>query len=351
MLLHVPADPLVAKQYPVQGVVVAEIHTDEGVSGLGFTACVGSGGDVPVKSYLDSRLVPLLIGRDPFQINALWNEMYRQDMGIRKKGVPLYAISAIDIGLWDLVGKAMGQPVCRLLGAEPGRVPVYGSGGFLPYETREIIEEAETFLKRGCWAYKFKIGFPDVKKNIQRIRDVRNALGDDVLLMVDVNQRWDVRMNIQVARRAEEYDLYWWEEPVLADNIPQCAEVARNIAIPVATGENEYTRYGFRDLIEQRAAVFLQPDVMRTGGIGELLRIGHLAAAYDLPLAPHLAPELSVHVLTAIPNGAWAEWVNFYAEDLLAEPMEIKDGYLQVPDRPGHGVAFNPDAIARYRVA
>lgn len=351
MLLRVPADPLVAKQYPEQGIVTAEVHTDEGITGLGYTVCVGSGGDEAVKAYLDTRLRPLLMGRDPFQINALWQEMYRQDMGIRKKGVPLYAISAVDIALWDLVGRATGQPVCRLLGAQPGRVPVYGSGGFLPYTTAEIVKEAEGFLAKGCRAYKFKIGFPEAAKNIQRVREVRRALGDDIILMVDVNQRWDVLMNIRVARQLEEYNLYWYEEPVLADNIAQCAEVARNISIPVATGENEYTRYGFRDLIEQRAAYYLQPDVMRTGGIGELLRIAHLAAAYDLPIAPHLAPEISIHVLTAVPNGIWAEWVNFIPEDLFAEPLTIVDGYLQVPDRPGHGVRFNPSAVQRYRVA
>jgi L-alanine-DL-glutamate epimerase-like enolase superfamily enzyme len=351
MLLHVPAQPLVAKQYAEQAMVVAEIKTDEGLTGLGYTLCVGSWGGEAVKAYLDTRLCPLLTGRDPSGVNALWQEMYRQDTGIRKKGIPVYAISAVDIALWDLLGKATGQPVCRLLGGGTGRVPVYGSGGFVPYSTDDIVKEAGEFLAKGCLAYKFKIGFPEAKKNVERVRDVRKALGDEIKLMVDVNQRWDVATNIRMGRALEPFDLTWYEEPVLADNIGQCAEVARNIPIPVATGENEYTRYGFRDLIEARAATYLQPDIQRAGGIGETVRIAHLAAAHDLLIAPHLAPELAVHVLAAIPNAAWAEWVNFNSEDIFAEPPQIVDGHLTVPEKPGHGIALNPDAVKRYRVA
>ncbi len=349
-LLRIPAGQLVQKQYQDCGMVVAEVHTDEGLTGLGYTVCVGFAGAETVKSYLDTRLCPLLVGKDQTAVNALWTEMYRADMGIRKKGIPMYAISAVDIGLWDLAGKAASQPIVRLLGGRACLIPVYGSGGFLPYTTDEIVKEAEAFLAKGCKAYKLKIGFPEVQKNTERVRDVRKALGDDIRLMVDVNQRWDVGMAVRVGRALEDYDLTWLEEPVLADNIAQCAEVARSVPMPVATGENEYTRYGFRDLIEARAASFLQPDVQRAGGIGEVLRIAHLAAAYDLPIAPHLAPELSVHVLAAIPNGWMAEWVNFYDQDVFAEPPEIVDGHLQVPDRPGHGMALEPAAVERYRV-
>lgn len=349
-ILRIPAGPLVQKQYQDCGMVAAEVHTDQGLTGLGYTVCVGFAGAETVKSYLDTRLCPLLTGKDPTAVNALWGEMYRQDMGIRKKGIPMYAISAADIALWDLLGKATGQPVARLLGGIVSRVPVYGSGGFLPYTTDEILKEAESFLAKGCRAYKLKIGFPEVKKNVERVRDVRRALGDDIKLMVDVNQRWDVGMAVRVGRVLEEYDLTWLEEPVLADNTGQCAEVARSIPIPVATGENEYTRYGFRDLIEARAASYLQPDIQRAGGIGEVVRIAHLAAAYDIPIAPHLAPELSIHLLSAIPNGWMAEWVNFYDQDVFAQPPEIADGHLVVPDRPGHGMALDPEAVKRYRV-
>ncbi len=350
MLLNVPSDPLVAKQYAQTGIAAALIHTDEGITGLGYTSAIGVWGIEAVKAYMDTRLAPLLIGRDPTHITALWQEMYRQDVGMRKKGITMYAISGIDIGLWDILGKAAGQPVARLLGGRPGRIPTYGSGGFLAYSTEEVVREAQAFLAKGCTSYKFKIGFPDLKKNVQRVRDVRQALGGDVTLMVDVNQRWDVLTNIRVGRQLEEYDLYWYEEPVLADNIQQCAEVARSIDIPVATGENEYTRYGFRDLIEAHAASFLQPDIQRCGGIGEMTRIAHLAAAYDIPIAPHLAPELSIQVLAAIPNAGPAEMVNTMPPDLFVHPVEIVDGALEVPDRPGHGIEFREEAVKKYRV-
>lgn len=183
------------------------------------------------------------------------------------------------------------------------------------------------------------------------MRAVRKALGDDVRLMLDVNQRWDVLTSIQMGRRFEPFDIFWYEEPVLADHVAQCAQVARSITIPVATGENEYTRYGFRDLIEAGAAAYLNPDVHRCGGISEMLRIAHLAAAHDLPIAPHIAPELSVQVLAAIPNVGLMEWPSGQPDDLWRDPIEVVDGTVAVPDRPGHGLEFQPDAIKRFTVA
>ena len=167
-------------------------------------------------------------------------------------------------------------------------------------------------------------------------------------ILVDANQRWDVATNIRVANLLEDCALYWYEEPVLADNIGQCAEVARAIATPVATGENEYTRYGFRDLIDAKAAQYLNPDIHRCGGFSEIMKIAHLAAAYDVKIAPHLVPELSVQVLVSIPNGALVEVLAGSPEDLWQDPVEIVDGMMAPPDRPGHGMEFSADAIKRY---
>jgi L-alanine-DL-glutamate epimerase-like enolase superfamily enzyme len=276
--------------------------------------------------------------------------MYENDRGIRKKGIPVYAMSALDIGLWDIIGKSAGKPLWQLFGGHAEKVAVYGSGGFLPYSVGEIIKEAEGFIAKGCRAYKFKIGKPDIMENIRRVHQVRKALGDGIDILVDANQRWDVATNIRVGNLLEEFDLYWYEEPVLADNIEECAEVAGSIPIPVATGENEYTRYGFRDLIEAGAATYLNPDIHRCGGFSEMMKIAHLAAAYDVKIAPHLVPELSTHVLASIPNGSLIEVLAGSPEDLWHDPVEIKSGMLEVSNRPGHGVEFAKGALKKYAV-
>lgn len=346
--MNVPNGPPVSEYYASNTYIVARIETDEGIEGLGYTMMVGGFGANSVRAYLEESLIPLMIGEDPRDVGRLWQKMYENDRGIRKKGVPVYAISAIDIGLWDILAKSMDQPVWRLLGAHADKVPVYGSGGFLPYTVDQIVTEAEGFRALGCRHYKFKLGRENLMENVTRVREVRKALGDDMEILVDANQRWDVATNIRVANQLEDCALYWYEEPVLADNIAQCAEVARAITTPVATGENEYTRYGFRDLIDNKAAQFLNPDIHRCGGFSEMMKISHLAAAYDIQIAPHLVPELSIHVLVSIPNAALVEFLAGSPEDLWVDPPQIVDGMMAPPDRPGHGMEFSAEALKRY---
>lgn len=346
--MNVPNGPPVSEYYASNTYIVARIETDAGIEGLGYTMMVGGFGANSVRAYLEESLIPLMIGEDPRDVGRLWQKMYENDRGIRKKGVPVYAISAIDIGLWDILAKSMEQPVWRLLGAHADKVPVYGSGGFLPYTVDQIVTEAEGFRALGCRHYKFKLGRENLMENVTRVREVRKALGDDMEILVDANQRWDVATNIRVANQLEDCALYWYEEPVLADNIAQCAEVARAITTPVATGENEYTRYGFRDLIDNKAAQFLNPDIHRCGGFSEMMKISHLAAAYDVQIAPHLVPELSIHVLVAIPNAALVEFLAGSPDDLWVDPPQIVDGMMAPPDRPGHGMEFSADALKRY---
>lgn len=346
----VPNDPPVSAYYAANTYVVARIETDAGITGLGYTMLVGGMGSRAVRAYLEESLVPLLVGADPLYIGGIWQRMYENDRGVRKKGIPVYAMSAVDIGLWDILGKSVGRPVWQLLGAHADRAPVYGSGGFLPYSVDQIVAEAEMFRALGCRHYKFKIGRPDVMENVERVRRVREAVGDDMELLVDANQRWDMATNIRVGRMLEEFGLYWYEEPVLADNIAQCAEVARSIDIPVATGENEYTRYGFRDLIEAGAATYLNPDIHRCGGFSEMMKISHLAAAYDIKIAPHLVPELSIHVLAAIPNGSLVEVLAGSPSGLWEDMPAIVNGTMMPPAGPGHGMAFSAEALKRYTV-
>src|SRR2546427_12229238 len=244
-----------------------------------------------------------------------------------------------------------GLPPYQLGGAATGRIPAYGSGGWARYSVEDLVGEAERYAGLGCRYYKMKIHHPDPRENRKRVEAVRRALGEGVRMMVDVNQRLDVLANIRQARSLEDFDLVWYEEPVLADDIAACAEVAHAIRIPVATGENNYTRFEFRELIERRAARYLMPDVCRANGFSETLRIGRHAAAHQIAIAPHVVHELSLQVVGALSNGFLVEFIDWTPPDLFEEMPVCRDGCFRVPERPGHGMALARGAKEKYRSA
>src|SRR5256885_15128492 len=335
-VLTVPTPKPMALQYPQHKLVVAEISTDEGIAGIGYSLVCGGGGAEAVHAYLETRLKPALRGEVPVSGGRLWEKMFRTEMGMKKQGVVAYALSALDIGLWDIAGKAAGLPLYKLWGAVTDRIPAYGSGGWSKYSEKELIAEGERYAAQGCKYYKMKIHHPAPRENAKRVAAVRRALGDGVRMMVDVNQRLDVLANIRQAQTLEEFDLVWYEEPVLADDIAACAEVARSIRIPVATGENNYTRFEFRELGERGAARYLMPDVCRANGFSETLRIGRHAAAHQLRIAPHVVHELSLQVVGALSNGFLVEFIDWTPSDLFEEMPECRDVPFLVPGRTGN---------------
>jgi L-alanine-DL-glutamate epimerase-like enolase superfamily enzyme len=351
-VLAVPTPKPIALEFPEHRLVVAHVHTDEGLAGLGYSLAFGGGGAEAIQVYLETRLKPLLLGEDPRLVERLWERMYRADRGIRRQGIAAYALSALDIALWDLVGKAAGQPLYRLWGGVADRVPAYGSGGWPSYAVEDLVEEAQRYAAAGLRHYKLKVHHPDPRQNRRRVEALRSALGDGVRLMVDVNQKLDVLGNVRLARALEDLDLVWYEEPVLADDLAACAEVAHAIRIPVATGENNYTRFEFRELCERRAARYLMPDVCRANGFSETLKIGHLAAAHQIQVSPHVVHELSLHVSGALANGWLVEYMDWTPPDLFVDMPrpDPADGLIPIPARPGHGMALAPDAERRYRL-
>jgi D-arabinonate dehydratase len=348
-VLTLPTPKPMALQYPHHKLVVAQIGTDEGIRGLGYSMVFGGGGAEAVHAYLEARLKPALIGEDPFYVEYLWEKMFRVDMGMKKQGVAAYALAALDIGLWDINGKALGKPLYKVWGAMRHRIPCYGSGGWAKYSVDDLVREAEKFAGLGCKYYKMKIHDPDPKVNRARVEAVGRALGPGVRLMVDVNQRLDVLGNVRQAAELEHLDLVWYEEPVLAEDFKSLEDVARTIKIPVATGENNYTRYEFRELLERRAARYLMPDVCRANGFSETLKIGHLAAAHGVQVSPHVVHEISLQVVGALANGFLVEFMEWAPPDLFEEQPECKGGRFRIPDRPGHGMSLARGAIDKYR--
>jgi L-alanine-DL-glutamate epimerase-like enolase superfamily enzyme len=348
-LLTVPTPKPMALNYPHHKLVVAEISTDEGVKGLGYSLVFNGGGAEAVHTYLETRLKPALIGEDPLFVERLWEKMFRVDMGVKKQGIAAYALSALDIGLWDIVGKCARLPLYKLWGAVSDRIPAYGSGGWSSYSLPDLVGEAEKYAALGCKYYKMKIHHPDPRENAKRVAAVHQAIGKNVRMMVDVNQRLDVLGNVVQARLLEAFDLVWYEEPVLADDFDAYGEIERKINIPVAAGENHFTRWEFKQLFDRKAIRYAMPDVCRACGFSETLRIGKMAAAHGVQLTPHLIHEISIHVVGALANGFLVEFMDWAPPDLWEELPACKDGQLRIPDRPGHGMTLARGAKEKFR--
>jgi L-alanine-DL-glutamate epimerase-like enolase superfamily enzyme len=282
--------------------------------------------------------------------------MFWRMRGNGRKGAAFQAISALDNALWDIKAKALELPLYRLLGAAHDKVKVYGSGGWTCFNTEELIREQTAMVERGFTAVKMKVGkdFGQAEReDITRLAAVRRALGEDIAIYIDANNGYYAKQAIRMAEMFREYNIGWFEEPVLADDIPGLAAIARAITIPVATGEHEYTKYGFRDLLTAAAADILQPDIGRVGGVSEWLKIAHTTAAFNLPVAPHAYSLLHLHPAMATPNLLIVEILGIEWEPLqqfLIDPPQPENGFWRPDERPGNGIELNPHAVEKYRI-
>ena len=297
--------------YTHSGLALVKIDTDAGVTGIGL-----GGGGLIGRATIE-HLKKELIGEDPIDVERLWHKMWIPKL-IGRRGLTTRAISAIDIGLWDIRAKVANLPLYKLLGGFRSRVPTYVAGGY--YEEgkglKELQQEMITSVEMGARAIKMKVGAVPIHENVQRVKAVREAVGPDVKVLVDANCAYRAYEAIQFARKAEEYDLFWFEEPVAPDDYEGHRRLADQTSIPIATGENEYTRYGFRDLIKHQAAAILNADAKVLGGVTEFMKVTALAQAHDLAIAPHGSQDIHVHLVTAIANGLILE---FYRDSV--DPM------------------------------
>ena len=335
-----------------RGVLFVHVQTDEGIEGLG----VGQA-DPGIRQVVESAFKGLLIGQDPFNIEKLWNDMFWQVRGYGRKGIAFCALSAVDIALWDLKAKALRLPLYKLLGPYAESVPIYGSGGWTNLTETELVAEMTGYVGEGIKRVKMKVGKDfgkSEREDLQRLAAVRKAVGDDVAIYVDANNAYYAKQAIYMAKEFEQFQVGWFEEPVLADDIQGLADIRRAINIPVATGELEYTKYGFKDLISRGGADIVQPDVARVGGVTEWMKVAHLAHAFNLPVAPHAVQLVHLHVACATPNLKAVEYMNTHLElDRVwyTELPQQKDGmWAPFPDKPGLGLELDPDALAKWAV-
>ncbi|SKC74760.1 L-talarate/galactarate dehydratase [Krasilnikoviella flava] len=334
------------RQKPMTEVVflVAEITTEQGHAGLGFSYSKRAGG--PAQYAHAKEVAGAAIGEDPSDIAKLYTKLLWAGASVGRSGVATQALAAIDIALYDLKAKRAGLPLAKLLGAHRDSVRTYNtSGGFLHASIDEVKDRASRSLAEGIGGIKIKVGLPDTRTDLARVEAVREHLGPDVPLMVDANQQWDRTTALRMGRRLEPYDLVWIEEPLDAYDAEGHAALAAALDTPIATGEMLASVAEHERLIAARACDIIQPDAPRVGGITQFLRLLTLADQAGLDLAPHFAMEIHLHLAATYPREPWVEHFD-WLDPLFEERLETKDGRMLVPERPGLGVTLTEQARA-----
>lgn len=348
---------------------IVVVETDEGITGYGEA----KGTPLVIKAIVETRLKPALLGQDPTRVEYLWERMYsgsrtglalkygRPYVGHNVRGETSCAISGVDVALWDIFGKSLGVPVYKLLGGGVReRIRAYGSGGWAG--PGAAAQEMAGYAEKGFTAVKMRVGGLDDEdfptRSVTRLREVRQALGPKIDLMMDAHGALTARQAIELARQAEEFGIFWFEEPVVvADDLSGMVEVRRRTAIPISTGENECTRFPFQTILDAQAADILQPDIAIAGGLTETRRIAALAHGRGIAVAPHvwgsaLLWAASLQFAAATANCMIFEFCQAYSPllyDLLTTPVAVgKDGYVEIPTGPGLGVELQPDLERKY---
>ncbi|MCY3782145.1 MAG: mandelate racemase/muconate lactonizing enzyme family protein [Chloroflexi bacterium] len=330
-------------------VVIVRIESDCGSAGCGYTYTIGRGG-AAITALIERDLKPLLIGADAMRIEQTWARMWRCLHYIGRGGLVSFAMSAVDVALWDLLGQIKGVPLWKLLGGYSSEVRAYAGGIDLQLGPDELVEQTHANLEKGFRAIKIKVGRDKLSDDVARVEAVREYLGPDIPLMVDANMRWSVEQAIKAARAFHEYDLFWFEEPTIPDDYQGMARIAAEGGLPIAAGENLHTIFEFRHSIGVGKIAFPEPDVSNIGGITNWMRVANLAYAHNLQVTSHGVHELHLHLLAAIPNASFLEVHSFGLERFITNPPQLNDGIMRAPDSPGHGVQFNWDRLQDYKV-
>jgi L-rhamnonate dehydratase len=347
--------------FTFHGCLVVEVFSDDGLIGIGNAALAPQ----LTKQAIDLYLKPLLIGQNPWDVEFLWQHMYRKTMAFGRKGIGMVAISAVDIALWDLLGKAAKQPVFRLLGGRTKpRIPVYASRLYAT-ELGELAAEAKRYKHDGFKAMKLRFGWGPVdgaagmQRNVDLVRTVRETVGNDVDVMADAYMGWTLDYAKRMLPLLEPFQLRWLEEPVIPDDIQGYAELKSYGRIPIAGGEHEFTLFGFRDLLQARALDYIQFDTNRVGGITQARKIAALAEAHGIPVIPHAGQMHNYHVVMASLNSPMAEYFPMVDVEVgnelfwylfVGEPT-AKDGFIDLADDvPGFGLSINDANLGDFEV-
>jgi L-alanine-DL-glutamate epimerase-like enolase superfamily enzyme len=336
---------------------LVEVETDTGITGLGTIGGFTTAGTAVIRDYL----APLYIGESPFRTELLWEKSYRSTVRFGRKGAVLAAISALDIACWDIKGKALGQPVYNLLGgATKDKVPAYASRMYALDDLDQLAEEAKCWVAQGFRTLKQRFGFSPadgregMARNVELIKTVREAVGDGIAIAADAYMGWDLSYALEMEKRLRPYNLAWIEEPFVPDDLESYVRLRAKSETAISMGEHEYTKHGFKQLIDLGVADILQPDTNRVGGITEMKKICALAEAAHIPIYPHSNEAHNFHVILSQPNCPLVEYFPDVEPDtgnelfwkvFTGEPRAV-DGCLIPSDKPGLGIEVNREAVA-----
>jgi L-talarate/galactarate dehydratase len=323
--------------------LLAEIETCHGEMGFGFSYSLRAGGHAMLAHAKD--IAGELIGEDPDDIGRLWEKMAWLGASVARTGVTVQAIAAFDVALWDLKAKRAGKSIGKLLGAHRNDVPCYNtSGGYLSSSLDEVLRNVDRSLAHGLGGIKLKVGQPDLKLDIARVRAVREHVGEDVPMMADANQQWDFTTALRAGRQLDELGLVWLEEPLSAYDYAGHAMLSERLDTPIASGEMLSSLAECAELVRHRSVTFMQADAPRIGGITPFLKIATISDLARLKLAPHFVMEIHIHLGCAYPHEAWVEHIE-WLEPAFNERLQIRNGRMMLPDRPGLGFTLSDEAL------
>ncbi|HEY4173973.1 MAG TPA: mandelate racemase/muconate lactonizing enzyme family protein [Rhodopila sp.] len=351
-VVHLPIEPAIPTailgSIRSADCVLTFLDTDEGLTGEGLVFSVNNR-RLSVILEMIRQLEDLVVGLDP-RLGGTLNATAWKDLNfLGYEGVSIVGLAAVDNALWDLRGKAAGMNVAHLIGACRPAVPAYASGGlWLGSSIDELQNQARGFVERGFKAMKTRVGPTDPEGMVARVAAVREAIGPDIALMVDANQQMSVKQAIRIGRMMEPLNLTWFEEPVICHDHAGEATIRAALDTPIASGETVYTHRGILTMLQAGACDVMMPDLQRMGGPTEFLKAGHLCEAFHIPCSAHLFPEMSLALLAGLPGGSYLEHMPWF-EKIYRERIELDgNGHAIVPDRPGWGFSFDPDAIRHY---
>ena len=328
------------------------VHTDNGLRGYGFTGTHAHlATDRLIVACIVESFGPLLIGRDPREVVALWESLHRSPAisWVGRAGITHLAQSAVDIALWDLKGKQADEPLWKLLGgAATKQVEAYNTdGGWLNWPLEVVVSDCRRLVEEeGYRALKLKVGSANPRTDLHRVEAVRNAVGPDVRIMTDANGRWNLPLAIQIVNQLADFDITWIEEPIQFDDVEGHRRLAESVSVPIALGEQLYTASQFRDFVHRGAVHYVQPDCVRLAGVTEFWRVADLAHCYDLPVVPHVGDMCQVHqhLCFAHPACSLLEYIP-WLRDWMEDPATIDGGYYRPPQTPGAGMTPSRNAL------